>query len=273
MATARIWGRDGVVIKDAPQLTTVVGISEGTRLTLEGLMWSSQEESTKQLLYGYMALVKWDQGSIFCWSQFLESLPLPNVKWICPTAPSRSVALFGGLHTTAWFNVEDLSDNATDDVEGLDASATHIANMLSNERDDIKLGVAGFSMGAAMALYCATCRALGQYGNGNRYPINLSAAMALSGWLPCSRIVRSRVHASQEATRRASSLHILLCHGQVDDVIEHKHGEKSAQTLHSAGFNLTFRTYNGLGHYTIPDEVSDMCSWLVTRMGINGYGP
>ncbi|PWA97083.1 alpha/Beta hydrolase fold protein [Artemisia annua] len=207
------------------------------------------------------------------WSQFLESLPLPNVKWICPTAPTRSVSLFGGLHTTAWFNVEDLSDNATDDVEGLDASATHIANMLSNERDDIKLGVAGFSMGAAMALYCATCRALGQYGNGNRYPINLSVAMALSGWLPCSRIVRSRVHASQEATRRAASLHILLYHGQVDDVIEHKHGEKSAQTLHSAGFNVTFRTYNGLGHYTIPEEVSDMCCWLVTRMGINGYGP
>lgn len=29
-----------------------------------------------------------------------------------------------------------MSENATDDVEGLDASATHIANMLTNERDD-----------------------------------------------------------------------------------------------------------------------------------------
>ncbi|GKA85804.1 hypothetical protein Tco_0807458, partial [Tanacetum coccineum] len=35
-------------------------------------------------------------------------------------------------------------------------------------------------MGAAMALYCATCHALGQYGNGIRFPINLSAAMAIS---------------------------------------------------------------------------------------------
>lgn len=41
-------------------------MSEGTRLTLEGLMWSSQEESIKQLLYGYMALVKWDQGDDEC---------------------------------------------------------------------------------------------------------------------------------------------------------------------------------------------------------------
>lgn len=77
----------------------------------------------------------------------------------------------------------------------------------------VKLGVVGFSMGAAMALYSATCRVIGQYRNGNRYPINLSAAVALSGWLPCSRIVRSRVHASQDAARRAASLPVLVCHG------------------------------------------------------------
>lgn len=40
--------------------------------------------------------------------------------------------------TLSGFNVQELSENATDDVEGLDASATHIANMLSNERDDSK---------------------------------------------------------------------------------------------------------------------------------------
>ena len=32
----------------------------------------------------------------------------------------------------------------------------------------------------------------------------------------------------------------------VDDVVEYKLGEKSAQTMYSAGFqNLTFRSYNG----------------------------
>ncbi|KAJ0595806.1 hypothetical protein HanRHA438_Chr04g0159661 [Helianthus annuus] len=46
-------------------------------------------------------------------------------------------------------------------------------------------------MGAAMALYSATCCAIGQFGNGNRYPINLSMAVALSGWLPCSRKLAS----------------------------------------------------------------------------------
>lgn len=42
-------------------------------------------------------------------------------------------------------------------------------------------------MGAAAALYSATCFASGTYSSGNPYPINLTAIVGLSGWLPCSR--------------------------------------------------------------------------------------
>ncbi|GKC25890.1 alpha/beta hydrolase fold protein [Tanacetum coccineum] len=174
----------------------------------------------------------------------------------------------GEKGSSAWFNITSMSEDACDDLEGLDASATHVANLLASEPDDVKLGVAGFSMGASVALHSATCRALGQYGNGNRYPINLSAVLALSGWLPCSRNLRNRVGASQEAARRAASLPMLLCHGQVDDVVEYKLGEKSAQTMYSAGFqNLTFRSYNGLGHYTNIEEINDVCRWLIIYLG------
>ncbi|MFS7962519.1 putative alpha/Beta hydrolase [Helianthus anomalus] len=59
----------------------------------------------------------------------------------------------------------------------------------------------------------------------------------------------------------------------IDDVVEHKLGEKSAEILCSSGFqNMTFYSYNGLGHYTIPQEMYDVCSWLVRQMGISGYG-
>ncbi|KAK9079477.1 hypothetical protein SSX86_001149 [Deinandra increscens subsp. villosa] len=201
------------------------------------------------------------------WTQILETLPLPNIKWICPSAPTRQVTAFGGYPCSAWFNMASMEDDYGD-LDGLDASATHVANLLTSEPDDVKLGVAGFSMGASVALYSATCRATGQYGNGNRYPINLSAVVALSGWLPCSRSLRNRVGASQEAARRAASLPILVCHGRVDDVVEYKIGEKSAQTMYSAGFqNLTFRTYNGLGHYTIIEEINDVSSWLNACLG------
>uniref|UniRef100_A0A0E0MS20 Phospholipase/carboxylesterase/thioesterase domain-containing protein n=1 Tax=Oryza rufipogon TaxID=4529 RepID=A0A0E0MS20_ORYRU len=179
------------------------------------------------------------------WSQLLETLPLPNIKWICPTAPTRPVAVFGGFPSTAWFDVADLSEDAPDDVEGLDASAAHVANLLSTEPADIKLGVGGFSMGAATALYSATCYAHGKYGNGNPYPVNLSVSVGLSGWLPCARSLKNKIESSQEAAQKASSIPLLLCHGKADDVVLYKHGEKSADALKTTGFsNVVFKSYN-----------------------------
>ncbi|KAK6927498.1 Phospholipase/carboxylesterase/thioesterase [Dillenia turbinata] len=210
-----------------------------------------------------------DKGS--SWSQLLETLPLPNIKWICPTAPSRPVKIFGGLPSTAWFDMGDTSEDTTDDWEGLDASAAHVANLLSTEPASIKLAVGGFSMGAATALYSATCHALGQYWHGNPYPINLSAVVGLSGWLPCSRTLKNRFEGSFEGACRAATLPIFLCHGTSDEVVPHQLGEKSAQVLSSAGFrNLTFRTYNGLGHYTSPEESVELCNWLTGRLGLEG---
>ncbi|EOY26559.1 Alpha/beta-Hydrolases superfamily protein isoform 3, partial [Theobroma cacao] len=108
-------------------------------------------------------------------------------------------------------------------------------------------------MGAAMALYSATSCALGRYGNGNPYPINLTVVVGLSGWLPGSRGLRNKIEVSHEAARRAASLPILLSHGTCDDVVPFKFGEKSAHSLNIAGFQyLTFKTYEGIGHYTVP---------------------
>ncbi|KAJ6711726.1 ALPHA/BETA-HYDROLASES SUPERFAMILY PROTEIN [Salix purpurea] len=211
-----------------------------------------------------------DNGS--SWSQQLENLPLPNIKWICPTAPTRPVAMLGGFTCTAWFDVGEISEDSPDDWEGLDASAAHVANLLSTEPADVKVAVGGFSMGAATAIYSATCAALGQYGNGNAYPINLRAVVGLSGWLPGSRSLRSKVEGSHEAARRAASLPLFLCHGTSDDVVPYSYGEKSAHCLNAAGFrNLTFKSYEGLGHYTVPGEMDEARNWLTARLGLEGY--
>lgn len=103
-------------------------------------------------------------------------------------------------------------------------------------------------MGAATALYSATCFAQGIYSNGYPYPVGLRAIVGISSWLPgyrydssflhfimtcascCSspclkqikvlltadpyfRNLRSKMEASYDAARRAASLPILLCHG------------------------------------------------------------
>ncbi|PWA50675.1 Phospholipase/carboxylesterase/thioesterase [Artemisia annua] len=78
-----------------------------------------------------------DNGS--SWSQLLETLPLRNIKWICPTSPARPVTLFGGFPSTAWFDVSDLSEDGNQDIEGMDASAAHVLSLLSTEPPNGKL--------------------------------------------------------------------------------------------------------------------------------------
>ncbi|VAH77494.1 unnamed protein product [Triticum turgidum subsp. durum] len=92
----------------------------------------------------HLATIVWlhgigDNGN--SWSQVLGNLPLDNVKWICPTAPTRPVAAFGGFPCTAWFDVEETSVDGPDDVQGLDASAAHIANLLSSEPSDAHIRI------------------------------------------------------------------------------------------------------------------------------------
>ncbi|CAO2820724.1 unnamed protein product [Amaranthus hypochondriacus] len=205
------------------------------------------------------------------WSQLFDTLPLPNIKWIFPTAPTRPVALLGGFPCTAWFDAEDISENAPVNMESLDASAAHIANLLSSEPSDVKLGIGGFNMGAATALYSVICQVIGRYSNGNAYPINLSIAVGLSGWLPCSSLLRTWMEESDESEQRAASVPILLCHGSADEVVAHEHGEKAVEALTSLGFqNMIFKSYDGLGHYTIPEETEQVCKWLTTVLDLEG---
>lgn len=211
----------------------------------------------------------WDNG--LSWSQLLEALPLHNIKWICPTAPTRSVAAFGGVFCTAWFDVGEFSEDGPADIDGLDASAAHIANLMSSEPAGIQLGIGGFSMGASTALYSAVCCAHGRFANGNLYPVSISAVVGLSGWLPCSRSLKNKVESSHDSARKAASLPILLCHGEDDDLVLYKHGEKSVEALRSSGFrNVSFKTYARLGHHTVPEEMDDVCKWLTARLGLDG---
>ena len=110
--------------------------------------------------------------------------------------------------------------------------------------DAVKLGIGGFSMGAAAALHSAACYAHGKFSSGTPYPITLSAVISLSGWLPCSRSVcqsvichrtrhflllipkqtlmifgefrtlRGKMEGPHMAARRPASLPILLSHGR-----------------------------------------------------------
>ncbi|CAM8979773.1 hypothetical protein QQ045_000525 [Rhodiola kirilowii] len=208
------------------------------------------------------------------WFELLGALPLPNIKWICPTAPIRPVTVLGGSSSTAWFDVGFLSQDPPDDIEGLDASATYVANLLLSEPDNIKLGIGGFSMGAATSLYSATCFVLGKYGNGKLYSPQLRVVIGLSGWLPCSKVLNKKMESINDAATRASSLPILLCHGRGDEIVLYKYGEAASKSLTANGFHdVTFKEYQELSHDTSPDEMNDLCAWLNSKLGLADSHP
>lgn len=86
------------------------------------------------------------------------------------------------------------------------------------------------------------------------------------------RSLGNKIEVSHEARRRAASLPILQCHGISDDVVHCKYGEKSAQSLSSVGFRyFAFKSYEGLGHYTVPREMGEVSTWLSSRLGLEGF--
>ncbi|XP_076902374.1 acyl-protein thioesterase 1-like [Bidens hawaiensis] len=95
------------------------------------------------------------------WHQNLDTLSLRNVKWICPTAPIRTLDELGGVPGTAWFGEGDPSLNDPIDVEGLDATVSHIANL--NLRNNIR------STGTAAAKRAASLPVFLGHGQSNFY--------------------------------------------------------------------------------------------------------
>ncbi|KAH7404788.1 hypothetical protein KP509_15G042700 [Ceratopteris richardii] len=205
-----------------------------------------------------------DVGS--SWADAFEDFSLQNVKMIFPTAPIQPITALGGYNCSAWFDGRPVSDGS-DDLEGLDASAAHVAELLSQESPSVKLGVGGFSQGAATSLYITACSLIGFYSDGTRFPCKFDFTVALSGWLPSARFIQRRFHDSPNVIEETKDYSFFLGHGTDDTVVLYKLGEESASTLQSLGFsNLTFKSYKGLGHWSNDIEMQDVCNFIKKRI-------
>ncbi|XP_023642935.1 acyl-protein thioesterase 1-like [Capsella rubella] len=89
-------------------------------------------------------------------AMFVRKLNLPNVKWICPTVPTRPLTLLGGTQTTSWCDVTGISEHMEDDMVSINSTVAIVVNLLNAEPGNVMLGLGGIGMGAAVALYSAT---------------------------------------------------------------------------------------------------------------------
>ncbi|KAM0020670.1 putative lysophospholipase [Helianthus debilis subsp. tardiflorus] len=150
------------------------------------------------------------------------------------------------------FDVVGVSEDASQDVQGMDASAAYVLSLFSTEPPNSKLGVGGFSMGAATAIYPASCFVCGKFGNGTGCRTHLDAVFGLSGWLPCARALSNGVE-DYEVEGRFSMV------------------RSRPRNKPSAGFgNLTFKPFNTLGHYINPEVMAKVASWLTSKLELEG---
>ena len=169
------------------------------------------------------------------------------VRYVFPHAPFIPVTLNMGMRMRAWYDIVNLDARGQDET-GIRRSAASIEELIARQVDrgvpSSRIVLAGFSQGAAMALF-----------TGLRHAAPLAGILALSGYLPLHESLPG------EASEANQQVKILQAHGQHDDVVPYPLGHGSAELLRAAGYQVDWHEYP-MAHQVCPEEVQEIGQWL-----------
>lgn len=173
---------------------------------------------------------------------------MPALRFVFPHAPVRPVTLNNGYRMRAWYDLLAIDRRAAEDAAGIKASTDAITKLIERENEAgipaLRVAVAGFSQGGAMALNLVT-----------RLPHRLAGAIALSCYLPLS-------HELEMARNPANAdTPIFMAHGTQDPVVPVALGDESRRVLQSAGYDVEWHTYP-MPHSLCEPEVADIRGFL-----------
>ncbi|KAL4731621.1 hypothetical protein ACLX1H_000596 [Fusarium chlamydosporum] len=227
-----------------------------------------------------------------------KSLPdlLPGARFIFPTSKRRRTSAFRRARLTQWFDIallEDPSYRSHTQHQGMEESSREIFDLISQEREKVSernIVLGGISQGCAMGLVCllAFDFPLGGF-------IGMSSWLPFSGEFEQlmnevddvnfsdeednpfaasddgndTRSVSAKVH---EHARELLSLDpddppglgslptpVFMGHGKADEKIKPELGKDACRVLRSVGFEVEWKSYDGLAHwYKVPDEIDDI---------------
>lgn len=176
---------------------------------------------------------------------------LPQALFILPTAANNPVTINGGMRMPSWYDIKSLtSHRELETCEGIDESVATVRALAASARDAhgvpaSRVVWAGFSQGAAMALFTAL--------SGAEAP---AAVVAMSGYLPLPGRLASPAPAVLAAP-------ILLAHGDEDGVVPLTYGTDARDRIRGLGAaNVTWKVYEGMGHGVNEDELEDVAAFL-----------
>ena len=172
----------------------------------------------------------------------------PAIRFVFPSAPSMPVTVNGGYVMPAWYDIIGRSLMDQEDAAGIQKSAASIVQLIEREAsrgiayDNIVL--AGFSQGCAMVLQ-----------TGLRFPHQLAAIIALSGYLPLAASLPIEKHLANQNTP------IFMAHGEYDPVVALDRAEASHALLENMGYSVEWNEYP-MEHSVNREELVDISRFL-----------
>ena len=176
---------------------------------------------------------------------------LPNMKIILPKARIITLSKNKDIQNTGWFDLTEypITKNYNNNGLYIDYSINLINQIIQQEiKKGIptnKIFIGGFSQGGAMALIS------GLKYDGN----NLGGIIVMSGW----------IFKNHDLSNKKSNKNIptYIAHGMKDNVVLFENAISIKNTLYENNFkNITFKSYENLGHGKSKDEINDLIKWL-----------
>ena len=171
-----------------------------------------------------------------------------DLRFVFPNAPIRPITLNNGYSMRAWYDLIGLDRQSRQDEAGIRSSDAAVRALIRRENErgipTDRIVLAGFSQGAAMAVF-----------SGTRYPEKLAGIMGLSGYM----VLAPKFDA--ERANENQTVPIFLGHGTEDPVVALQLGEDTHQLLEATQYSVEWHTYP-MAHSVCQEEVLDIAEWL-----------
>ena len=177
------------------------------------------------------------------------------MRFIFPHAPTQAVALNGGVHMPAWFDLYGTRPEDPQDEAGIQRASLAITDLIREQAghgipaERIILG--GFSQGGAVALYTALTG-----------PQHLAACVGLSTYLPLAhRFAEGLPHVNDRTP-------VFLGHGTDDLMVPYAFALKTHALLGTHGITAELHSYP-IAHDISDTETDDLRTFLASALARN----
>ncbi|KAJ5663175.1 Phospholipase/carboxylesterase [Penicillium longicatenatum] len=182
-----------------------------------------------------------------------------EVAFIFPNAPNIPITVNFGMAMPGWYDIAKLGGDLdiqesvrTQDEPGILRSRDYFNTLIKEEMDKgikpSRIVLGGFSQGGAMSIF-----------SGLTGKEKLGGVFGLSCYLLLSDRVKNLIPEGFPNKETP----FFLAHGKDDGVVKFEFGETSSKMVKDLGVqDVSFHSYEGLGHSADPDEINDLEKFL-----------